>query len=65
MSINIPRLIHEYFAEHMGSDRKSDRAVKHPTDYTETEFDTNGVQRDWCGDVGCDKDPTGKSRNNI
>jgi hypothetical protein len=65
MSINIPRLIHEYFAEHMGSDRKSDRAVKHPTDYTEAEFDTNGVQRDRSRDDGCDKDSAGKSRNNI
>jgi hypothetical protein len=65
MSINIPRLIHEYFAEHMGSDRKSDRAIKYPTDNTKAEFDTDGVQRHRSGDERRHQNPTGESRDNI
>lgn len=65
MSINIPRLIDEYFSELLVSNRKSNGTVECSPNHPEAEFDTNGVQRDWRGDERLDQDPAGKIRNNI
>lgn len=65
MAINLPRLIDEYFIQLLVSDRNSDRADKHAPQYTEEEFDTNGIQRNWGGNVGFDKNSTGESGHNV
>lgn len=65
MSTNLPRLIHEYFTERMGSDRKGDGATKCGCYDHQAEFDTNGVQRDWGGDERLDQNPAGQTRHNV
>lgn len=59
------RSVARYIVEHKRGDRQSDGTFKHSAKYPETEFDTNGVERDWSGDERRHKNPTGKGRNNF
>jgi len=46
-------------------DRQSNGTNQYTPDYPETEFDTNGVERDWSGNERCDQDPAGQGGDNI
>lgn len=59
------RSVAEYIVNRKRGDRQSDGTIKHTSKYPETEFDTNGVERDWGGDERCHQDSTGQSRYNI
>lgn len=59
------RSVAEYIVEIKRGDRKGDGTSKCSPKYPETEFDTNGIQRDWGGDERCDQNISGKSGNNI
>lgn len=64
MDGGIMRSVAEYIVG-VRRDRKSNGASQYTPNYPETEFDTNGVERDWSGDERCDQDPTGQGGNNI
>ena len=53
------RSVAKYIVDLKRGGRQSDGTSKHTSQYPETEFDTNGVERDWSGDDGCNQDPTG------
>ena len=59
------RSVAEYIVNRKRGDRQSDGTIKHPSKYPETEFDTNGVERDWGGDERCYQDFTGKVGDNL
>ncbi len=50
------RSVARYIVENKRGDRQSDGANKRTSKYPETEFDTNGVQRDGSGDERCNTD---------
>ncbi len=52
----IMRSVARYIVENKRGDRQSDGANKRTSKYPETEFDTNGVQRDGSGDERCNTD---------
>lgn len=53
------RSVAKYIVEHKRGGGQSNGTSKYATQYPETEFDTNGVERDWGGDERCHKDSTG------
>lgn len=53
------RSVAEYIVKHKRGNRQGNGTSKHTTQYPETEFDTNGVERDWSRNDGLDKDSTG------
>lgn len=53
------RSVAEYIVEHKRGGRQGNGTSKYTSQYPETEFDTNGVERDWSGDERCDQNPTG------
>lgn len=65
MDGSIMRSVAEYIVESKRRDRQSNGTGQYTPNYPETEFDTNGVERDWRGDERCDQDSTGQGGNNI
>ena len=59
MDGHIMRSVAECIVNRRRSDRQGNGTIKHPANYPETEFDTNGVERDWSGDERFDQDSTG------
>ena len=59
------RSVAEYIVNRKRGDRQSNGTSQHTSEYPETEFDTNGIERDWSGDERCYQDSTGKTGNNI
>lgn len=59
------RILSEYIAELHRRDRERNRASGYSSIYTEAEQDTNGVQRDYGGDDGCDQDSSGQGGDNL
>ncbi len=50
------RSVAEYIVESKRGDRQGNGTSKCTPKYPETEFDTNGVERDWSGDERCNTD---------
>ena len=59
------RTIAEYIVELHRRDRNRNGTDQHSPEYPETEFDTNGVQRDQSGDERCNQNPIRQSWDNI
>ena len=65
MEGNTMLIVARTIVEHKRNGRKSNGAVERRSDYYTSEFDTNGVERDGCGDERCHQDSTRQSRDNV
>lgn len=65
MQDNTIRILAEHLVKLRRRDRQGNRAIEHSTDYSEAEFDTNGVERDWGGNERCYQNTPGQTRDNV
>ena len=59
------RILSEYIADQHRRDRDRNRNSGYTSIYQTSEFDTNGVERDWSGDERPDPNDPGKDGNNV